>query len=174
MLLFCIFLSFFFFFVYPSFSQLASYRASEWVATVAKTPTCKEQQTQVRAMDRIPNTQGGDASAADDSIGAQAPPPAVSFQGKAADSKDQSAHIAAGIMLASVSGDQDRNSVATSNGRGDGTRLARLKHVLITFGRFVGPGFMVSVAYSKYSSLSISVVDDSDFPYDILDMRIGS
>lgn len=128
-------------------------------------------------MDRTPDTQGGAASAADDSIGAQAPPPAVSFQGKAADSKDQSAHIAAGIMLASVGGDQDRNSVATSNGRSSGTRdktpLARLRHVLITFGRFVGPGFMVSVAYSKSSFLE-RVMDDSDFPCDILDMRIRS
>jgi metal iron transporter len=108
---------------------------------------------QVRAMDRIPKAQGGDANTADDSIDVQAPPPTVSFQGKAAESKDQSAHIAAGIMLASVGGDQDRNSVATSNGRisgtRDGTPLARLRHVLITFGRFVGPGFMVSVAYSK-------------------------
>lgn len=109
-------------------------------------------------MDRIPDTQGGDVNAADDSIGVQAPPPTVSFQEKGAESKDQSAHIAAGIMLASVGGDEDRDSVATSNGRGsrprDGTPLARLKHVLVTFGRFVGPGFMVSVAYSKFPSLS--------------------
>jgi metal iron transporter len=127
-------------------------------------------------MDRIHNTQGGDGSAADDSIGVQSPP-TVSFQDKAAESKDQSAHIAAGIMLASVGGDQDCNSVATSNGRSSGTRdktpLARLRHVLITFGRFVGPGFMVSVAYSK-SSFLLRVLDDSDFPYDILDMRAGS
>lgn len=115
----------------------------------SETPT----NSRVRAMDRIPDIQGGDANAADDSVGAQAPPPTVSFQRKGAGRKDESAHIAAGIMLASVGGDQDRNSVATSNGRtsgtGDGTPLARLRHVLITFGRFVGPGFMVSVAYSK-------------------------
>lgn len=104
-------------------------------------------------MDRTPNTEGGGVNAADDSIGVQTSPPVASFQDRGADSKDQSAHIAAGIILASVGGDQDRNSIATSNGRGSGTTdrtpLGRLRHVLMTFGRFVGPGFMVSVAYSK-------------------------
>lgn len=28
------------------------------------------------------------------------------------------------------------------------SRLAKIKHVLVTFGKFVGPGFLVSVAYS--------------------------
>lgn len=104
-------------------------------------------------MDRTPNTEGGDVNAADDAIGVQASPPTASVPEKSAESKDRTAHIAAGIMIASVGGDQDRNSIATSNGRSsrtrDGTPLGRLKHVLITFGRFVGPGFMVSVAYSK-------------------------
>jgi metal iron transporter len=140
------------------------------VVTIAKHRPAKEEQTQARAMDRRPDTQGGDANAADDSIGIQAPPPTVSFQEKGTDSKEQNARIAADIMLASVGGgDQDRNSLATSNGRSsrirDGTRLARLKHVLITFGRFVGPGFMVSVAYSKFPSPE-RVVGDSDLPCD--------
>jgi metal iron transporter len=113
-------------------------------------------------MDRIPETEGSDAAATDDSIDRQASPPIVSFEGKTADSKTQSAQIAAGVMLSSVNdgngGDGDRNSIATSNGRSSRTRrktpLARLKHVLMTFGKFVGPGFMVSVAYSKFKVFS--------------------
>ncbi|KAM0525788.1 hypothetical protein ACHAPE_000499 [Trichoderma viride] len=123
-------------------------------------------------MDRIHNTQGGDANAADDSIGVQSPPPTVSFQEKGAESKDQSAHMAAGIMLASVGGDPDRNSVATSNGRSSGTRdktpLARLRHVLITFGRFVGPGFMVSVAYIDPGNYSTDIAAGSSYRFKLL------
>lgn len=123
-------------------------------------------------MDRRPNSEGG-GNAADDSIGVQAPPPAVSSQEGRTEGKDQSAHIAAGIMLASVGGDHDRTSVAASNGRSSETRartaLARLRHVLITFSRFVGPGFMVSVAYSKFHP-SLCIRHDSDWPRHLLDM----
>lgn len=104
-------------------------------------------------MDRIPGTEGGDVT--DDSIARQTSPPIVSFD-RAADSKTQNAQIAAGVLLGTSDEDRgagDGNSVATSNGRSSRSRrrtpLARLKHVLMTFGKFVGPGFMVSVAYSK-------------------------
>lgn len=32
------------------------------------------------------------------------------------------------------------------------TRIARVKHYLFTFAKFVGPGFMVAVAYSEFST----------------------
>lgn len=121
----------------------------------------------IRTMDRIPKTGGDDANPTDLSIDRQASPPVVSFEERIAESKDRSAQIAAGVMLASVGvvdggdgngGDGDGNSITTSNGRSSRTRnrtpLAKLKHVLMTFGKFVGPGFMVSVAYSKFKSLS--------------------
>lgn len=105
-------------------------------------------------MDRIPGTEGG-AVADNDSIVRQTSPPIVSFD-RNADSKTQNAQIAAGVLLGTSDEDRgagDGNSVATSNGRSSRSRrrtpLARLKHVLMTFGKFVGPGFMVSVAYSK-------------------------
>lgn len=108
-----------------------------------------------KTMDRIPRNEGG-AVVADDSIAHQASPPIVSFD-QTADSKTQSAQFAAGVLLAPTSdedgGGADGGSVTTSNGRSSRTRhktlLARMKHVLMTFGKFVGPGFMVSVAYSK-------------------------
>jgi metal iron transporter len=38
---------------------------------------------------------------------------------------------------------------ASSGGREDSWH--RLKHIIVTFGKFIGPGFLVSVAYSRWS-----------------------
>ncbi|UKZ76633.1 hypothetical protein TrVFT333_004340 [Trichoderma virens FT-333] len=123
-------------------------------------------------MDRIPRTEAGDV--ADDSIARQTPPPIVSFD-RAADSKTQSAQVATGAILETSGEDGgagDENSVTASNGRSSRTRrrtlLARLKHVLMTFGKFVGPGFMVSVAYIDPGNYSTDIAAGSSYRFKLL------
>ncbi|KAL7938487.1 natural resistance-associated macrophage domain-containing protein [Trichoderma chlorosporum] len=123
-------------------------------------------------MDRIPGTEGG--VVADDSIARQATSPIVSFD-RSADSKTQSAQIAAGVLLGASDGDGgpgDGNSITASNGRSSRTRrrtpLARLKHVLMTFGKFVGPGFMVSVAYIDPGNYSTDIAAGSSYRFKLL------
>lgn len=119
-------------------------------------------------MDRIPGTQGGGGGVADDAIDRQASPPIVTFEERIVDSKNknQSAQIAAGQLFASVGqagGDGDGHSITTLSVRSsrlrDKTPIERLKHVLMTFGKFVGPGFMVSVAYSQFPPLFFNTME---------------
>ncbi|KAK4063171.1 hypothetical protein H0G86_002971 [Trichoderma simmonsii] len=123
-------------------------------------------------MDRIPGTESG--AVADDSIARETSPPVVSFD-RAADSKTQNAQIAAGVLLGTSDEDRgagDGNSIATSNGRSSRSRrrtpLARLKHVLMTFGKFVGPGFMVSVAYIDPGNYSTDIAAGSSYRFKLL------
>lgn len=51
-------------------------------------------------------------------------------------------------------GDGDGGDAASPVAKDGGSLLTRLKRIVLTFGKFVGPGFMVSVAYS--GSLHIS------------------
>lgn len=44
----------------------------------------------------------------------------------------------------------DASRHAATGGRGVQSWPSRIKHAVITFGKFVGPGFMVAVAYSMY------------------------
>lgn len=112
-------------------------------------------------MDRIPPGNEGAAGAEDSAIRqtsspSSSPAPRRNPFRKTADSRVQDAQVAASILLANADGARggDATSLTASTGRGArGTGpqavLARLRHVLMTFGKFVGPGFMVSVAYSK-------------------------
>lgn len=55
-----------------------------------------------------------------------------------------------GATIAATAASNDRHH---SNGEGSRTMAARLrkvKHAIVTFAKFVGPGFMVAVAYSMF------------------------
>ncbi|RFU77178.1 transporter smf2 [Trichoderma arundinaceum] len=125
-------------------------------------------------MDGRPKAVGGDAAVADDSIARQASPPIVSFQERIADSKNPSAQITAGAIVASGSEGNggDGNSIAASMGRSSRARvqtpIERLKHVLMTFSKFIGPGFMVSVAYIDPGNYSTDIAAGSSYRFKLL------
>lgn len=73
------------------------------------------------------------------------------------------------VLLMSVSSTNSESAISSSHPRGVdpaqlssrlttakfvGTKLNRVKKCFKTYAKFVGPGFMVAVAYSKYSSPS--------------------
>ncbi|KAH0492621.1 hypothetical protein TgHK011_007567 [Trichoderma gracile] len=106
------------------------------------------------------------------------PPPRMNHFRKTADSRVQDAQVAASMLLATGDGNGGRGNDATSvitasNGRGArGARpkavLARLRHVLMTFGKFVGPGFMVSVAYIDPGNYSTDIAAGSSYRFKLL------
>ena len=59
-----------------------------------------------------------------------------------------SMEVAAAATATAVQPDAEGNG-SISTGRGSQSVFSRTKHVLICFGKFVGPGFMISVAYSE-------------------------
>ncbi|TFB07799.1 Manganese transporter SMF1 [Trichoderma ghanense] len=130
-------------------------------------------------MDRMTPEHEG-AVVADDSAIRQtsSPSPRMNPFRKTADSRVQDAQVAAGMLLAPGDGDGGRGGDATSvmttsSGRGArGMRpkavLARLRHVLMTFGKFVGPGFMVSVAYIDPGNYSTDIAAGSSYRFKLL------
>ncbi|KAL7810184.1 natural resistance-associated macrophage domain-containing protein [Trichoderma gracile] len=106
------------------------------------------------------------------------PPPRMNPFRKTADSRVQDAQVAASMLLATADGNGGRGNDATSvitasNGRGArGARpkavLAMLRHVLMTFGKFVGPGFMVSVAYIDPGNYSTDIAAGSSYRFKLL------
>lgn len=55
-------------------------------------------------------------------------------------------------------------AATTTTAKAGGSPIARAMRVLVTFGKFVGPGFMVSVAYSKTSPARRACVPSSRPP----------
>ncbi|KAH6605678.1 transporter smf2 [Trichoderma cornu-damae] len=104
---------------------------------------------------------------ADDSIGRQVSPPVVSFDEKIADGKSKSQSQSAQIAEDGSGGD-DNNSVETSRPGPKKTPVARLRHVLATFSKFVGPGFMVSVAYIDPGNYSTDIAAGSSYRFKLL------
>jgi metal iron transporter len=64
------------------------------------------------------------------------------------DAKGYDAQVIAATILSNTSG-----SLPSDNGgsRQDSSRMGRIKRHLLTYGQFVGPGFMIAVAYSQLS-----------------------
>lgn len=57
---------------------------------------------------------------------------------------------------------------ASASARDGGSPLRRLKHVFVTFGKFVGPGFMVSVAYIDPGNYSTDIAAGASYQFRLL------
>lgn len=74
------------------------------------------------------------------------------------------AATASGVFSAAQQSDKECDAVTTAVSGGSGspgsgggsiqsrTRYSKFKHAVKTFGRFLGPGFMIAVAYSEFLS----------------------
>lgn len=58
---------------------------------------------------------------------------------------------------------QPSQSPSTTSVNQGKSRLERIKHALITFGRFVGPGVMISVAYSESLPPTTSLISLTEY-----------
>ncbi|KAF2999140.1 hypothetical protein E8E14_006220 [Neopestalotiopsis sp. 37M] len=64
--------------------------------------------------------------------------------------------------------DTTPNDDVSASAKDGGSPLRRLKHVFLTFGKFVGPGFMVSVAYIDPGNYSTDIAAGASYQFRLL------
>ncbi|KAK4164496.1 natural resistance-associated macrophage protein-domain-containing protein [Cladorrhinum sp. PSN259] len=79
-----------------------------------------------------------------------------------------SGYAPAGPTSAAVTGSAAGCDVHHHEGGRMATRLKKIKHAIVTFGKFVGPGFMVAVAYIDPGNYATDVAAGASYQYRLL------